>query len=73
MHQLDQLAGALVLAIPATVLATTFRLLSVEYALGIVWAAGLLLFALGLLVQFGLLQETPDEVRVVGRSDSEAY
>jgi hypothetical protein len=70
MHHLDQLAGALILAIPATVLAGAFRLLSVEYGLGIIWAAVLLLFALGLLVQLGVLQETPDEVQIVGRSDS---
>jgi hypothetical protein len=38
----------MVFAIPATALATVFRWLSVEYALGIVWAAILLTFALGI-------------------------
>jgi hypothetical protein len=70
MRWIDQLAVTLVLAIPATILPTAFRLLSVEYALGIVWGAVLLLFALGLLIQLGLLQKTPDEVRVVGQFDS---
>jgi hypothetical protein len=49
------LAAALVLAMPVTVLATAFRLLSIEYALGIVWAAVLLLFALGLSLATGLI------------------
>jgi hypothetical protein len=46
---MDRLVFALmVFAIPATALATVFRWLSVEYALGIVWAAILLTFALGI-------------------------
>ena len=49
------LAAALVLAIPVTVLATAFRLLSIEYALGVVWAAVLLLFALGISLATGLI------------------
>jgi hypothetical protein len=46
---MDRLVFALIVfAIPATVLATVFRWLSVEYALGIVWAVILLTFALGI-------------------------
>ena len=37
------------LAIPATILATLFRWLDIEYALGIVWAVTLLTIALGFL------------------------
>jgi cytochrome c biogenesis protein CcdA len=66
---MDRLAPALVLAIPATVLATAFRLLSIEYALGIIWAAAILLIAMGLLLQLGLLQQTPDaETQYLQRS-----
>jgi uncharacterized PurR-regulated membrane protein YhhQ (DUF165 family) len=56
---MDRLVFALIIfAIPATVLATVFRWLSVEYALGIVWAVVLLTFALGI---SRLMQEpTPD-------------
>jgi hypothetical protein len=49
------LAAAFVFAIPVTVLATVLRLLSIEYALGIVWAAVLLLIALGLSLATGLV------------------
>jgi hypothetical protein len=45
---MDRLVAALILAIPATVPATAFGWLSLEYALGIVWAAFLLIVALGL-------------------------
>ena len=46
---MDRLVFVLVvLAIPATTLATVFRWLSVEYALGFVWAVVLLTVALGL-------------------------
>jgi hypothetical protein len=45
---MHKLAAALVFVIPVIVLATVFRFLSIEYALGIVWAAVLLNMALGL-------------------------
>jgi hypothetical protein len=45
---MDRLVAALILAIPATIPATVFGWLSLEYALGIVWAAFLLIVALGL-------------------------
>jgi hypothetical protein len=53
---MDRLVAALILAIPATVPATVFGWLSIEYALGIVWAAVFLIFALGL---WTMLQRTP--------------
>ena len=47
---MDRLVFALIIfAIPATILATLFRWLDIEYALGIVWAVTLLTIALGLL------------------------
>jgi len=46
---MDRLVFALVIfAIPATTLATLFRWLDIEYALGIVWAVVLLTLAVGL-------------------------
>ncbi len=46
---MDRLIFALVIvAIPAAILATIFHWLSIEYALGIVWAVVLLTVALGL-------------------------
>ena len=41
--------GLVIFAIPATILATFFHWLSIEYALGIVWAVLLLTIALGFL------------------------
>jgi tryptophan-rich sensory protein len=43
---------AIVLAIPATVPATAFRWLSIEYALGIIWAGFFLCVAWGLLTMW---------------------
>ena len=48
---MHKLAAALVFVIPVIVLASIFRFLSVEYALGIVWAAVLLLMALSLALE----------------------
>jgi hypothetical protein len=58
---MNGLAAALVLTIPAMVLATAFRLISVEYAIGIVWAITLALVVLGLSLQLGLLRQTPND------------
>ena len=46
---MDWLVFAIVLAIPATVLATALGWVGIEYALGIVWAAVFLTVALALL------------------------
>ena len=57
---MHQLAAALALVvIPATVLATLFRWLDIEFALGIVWVVLLLLVAIGLAIALGVLRETP--------------
>jgi hypothetical protein len=53
---MDRFAFAMVFAIPATIPATLFGWLSIEYALGIVWAAVFLTVALGLLT---MRQRTP--------------
>ena len=45
---MDWLVFALIAAIPASVVATAFRWLSIEYGLCIIWAAVLVTFALGL-------------------------
>ena len=45
---MDRLVFALIFATPAIILATVFRWLDIEYALGIVWAGVLLIVALGL-------------------------
>jgi hypothetical protein len=52
---MHKLAAALVFVIPVIVLATVFRFLSIEYALGIVWAAVLALMALGLALAIRLV------------------
>jgi len=56
---MDRLIFALIIfGIPATALATVFRWLGVEYALGIVWAVVLLTFALG--ISRVMREPTPD-------------
>jgi hypothetical protein len=51
---MDKLVAALVVVIPVVVVASIFRLLSVEHALGIVWAAVLAAIALGLVLTIRL-------------------
>jgi hypothetical protein len=65
---MDRLIFVLVLAIPATIPATVFRWLSIDYALGTIWGAFVLIVAVGFLTVWQRAKSDLPESNIVGRA-----